>query len=314
MKGASFFWCFCYNRRMATLYTQQESNVSKTWFFLIGFFGLVIGVGWVFAQVNNNPAMLIAAVVIALIMNLGAFWFSDSIVLSMVHAQRVEKREDAMELWNLVENLCITCGLPMPKIYIVEDDSPNAFATGRDPQHAAIAVHTGLLRLLNKNELEGVLAHELSHIGNRDTLISTIAVVLAGLVAILSDWMLRSMFWGGRRRSNDNEGGSALMLILGIAVAILAPLFATMMKLAISRKREFLADASGALLTRYPEGLASALEKISGMHAESTTANSATATLYFANPFEGTGRFVAKLFATHPPTAERIAALRGLQK
>lgn len=298
---------------MATLYTQQESNISKTWFFLIGFFGLVIGVGWVFAQVNNNPVILIAAVVIALVMNVGAFWFSDSIVLSMVHAQLVEKRDDARDLWNIVENLCITSGLPMPKIYIVEDESPNAFATGRDPKHAALAVHTGLLKLLNRNELEGVIAHELSHIGNRDTLISTIAVVLAGLIAILSDWMLRSMLWGGgRRRSNDSEGGNGLMIILGIAVAILAPLFATMMKLAISRKREFLADASGALLTRYPEGLASALEKISGMHAESTTANSATATLYFANPFEGTGKFVAKLFSTHPPTEERIAALRGM--
>lgn len=298
---------------MATLYTQQETNISKTWFFLIGFFGLVIGVGWVFAQVNNNPAILVIAVVLALVMNIGAFWFSDSIVLGMVHAQQVEKKEDAPELWNIVENLSITAGLPMPRVYIVADESPNAFATGRDPKHAAIAVHTGLMRILSRSELEGVLAHELSHIGNRDTLISTIAVVLAGMVAILSDWMLRSMLWGGRRSGNDRDsGGGIVMILIGVAVAILAPLFATMMKLAISRKREFLADASGALLTRYPEGLASALEKIENMHVESATANSATATLYFANPFEGSSRFIAKLFSTHPPTEERIAALRNL--
>jgi heat shock protein HtpX len=315
MKDTSLFVRFCYNAPMATLYTQQEKNISKTWFFLMGFFGLVLAVGWVFAQVNDNPAILVFAVILAIVMNLGAFWFSDSIVLRMVNAQQVEKKEDAPELWNIVENLSITAGLPMPKVYIVEDPSPNAFATGRNPEHAALAVHTGLLKILNRSELEGVLAHELSHVGNRDTLISTIAVVLAGMIAILSDWMLRSMFWGGgRRRGNDSEGGNGLMLILGIVVAILAPLFATMMKLAISRKREFLADASGALLTRYPEGLASALEKIEGLHAESTTANSATATLYFANPFEGSGRFIAKLFATHPPTEERIAALRGMQK
>lgn len=304
---------FCYTGRMATLYTQQESNVTKTWFFIAGFVGLVIAVGWVFSQIYADPAILTLAVIIAVIMNFGAYWWSDKIVLNMVHATLIEKKDDAPELWNTVENLAITAGLPMPRVYIVEDESPNAFATGRDPKHAAIAVHTGLLRILNKSELEGVLAHELSHIGNRDTLISTLAVVLAGMIAILSDWMLRSMLWGGARRSRDRDsGGNILMLVLGIVVAILAPLFAMMLRLAISRKREFLADASGALLTRYPEGLASALAKISDMHAQSTTANSATATLYFANPFEGTGRFISKLFMTHPPTEERIKALTGM--
>lgn len=292
---------------MATLYTHQESNITKTWLFIAGFLGLVIGVGWVFSQVRGNPAILIIAVVIAVLMNFFAYWFSDSIVLNMVHAQKIEKKEDSPELWNLVENLCITAGLPMPAVYIVDDASPNAFATGRDPKHAALAVHSGLLRILNKNELEGVIAHELAHIGNRDTLIATLAVVLAGLVAILSDWMLRGMFYGGKNSDRDN--GNGLMIILGIAVALLAPLFATLFRLAISRKREFLADATGALLTRYPEALASALEKISSAHIPAVDANSATASLYIANPFAGTSRFVAKLFSTHPPMEERIAAL-----
>lgn len=293
---------------MATLYTHQESNVRKTWLFLVVFFGLIIGVGFVFSQVYRNPSILIFATLIAFVMNFFAYWFSDRMVLSMVHAVRIEKREDAVDLWNIVENLCITAGLPMPAIYVVDDPSPNAFATGRNPEHAALAVHTGLLRMLSKVELEGVIAHELSHIGNRDTLIATIAVILSGLVAIASDWLLRGMMFGGR--DEDNKG-SGLTIILGIVVAILAPLFATMLRLAVSRRREFLADASAGLLTRYPEGLASALEKISNAHIPVKDANSATATLYISNPFEGSGRFISKLFSTHPPIEERIAALRG---
>lgn len=296
---------------MATLYTQQESNVTKTWLFIAAFLGLVIGVGWVFAQVYHNSFILIAATAVAFIMNFIAYWFSDSIVLSMVNAHRVEKKEDAPELWNIVENLSITSGLPMPALYIVDDQSPNAFATGRNPKHAALAVHTGLIKILNKTELEGVVAHELAHIGNRDTLIATLAVVLAGLIAIASDWFMRSMLFSGK---DDREGSNPIMIILGIAVAILAPIFATLFRLAISRRREFLADATGALLTRYPEGLASALEKISGAHIPTESANSATASLYISNPFEGTGRFVTKLFSTHPPVEERIAALRGSLK
>ncbi len=296
---------------MATLYTQQESNITKTWFFIAAFLGLVIGVGWIFAEVYGNSMILIVAALIAFVMNFIAYWFSDSIVLGMTHATRIEKREDAPDLWNIVENLSITAGLPMPALYIVEDPSPNAFATGRDPKHAALAVHTGLLRILNKTELEGVVAHELAHIGNRDTLIATIAIVLAGLVAIASDFFLRSMLFRGR---DDREGSNPVMIIAGIAVAILAPIFATLFRLAISRKREFLADATGALLTRYPEGLASALEKIHESHIPPTTANSATASLYIANPFEGTGRFITKMFSTHPPVIDRINQLRGNTK
>lgn len=296
---------------MATLYTHQTENVTKTWILITGFLIFIVGLGWLFAQVYNNPSILYIAVIFSLLMNVGSYWYSDKLVLSMVHAKEIAK-SDNPELWNIVENLAITAGLPMPRLYIVEDPSPNAFATGRNKEHAVVAVHTGLLQILNKTELEGVLAHELSHVGNRDTLVSTVVVVLAGMVAIVGDMFLRmSMFGGGNR---ENKGGG-LMFILAIAAAILAPIAATMIQLAVSRKREFLADASGALLTRYPEGLASALEKISavGRVTPSTTASNAYAHLYISNPFGGTGRMMAKLFMTHPPMEERIAILREME-
>ncbi len=294
---------------MATLYTHQSENITKTWIFLTGFFLLVIGVGFVFSRALGNPNFLYIAVGLSIIMNVGSYWFSDKIVLSMVGAQPIQK-EDNPELWNIVENLAITAGLPMPKLYIVDDPSPNAFATGRNKEHAVVAVHTGILALLNHSELEGVLAHELSHVGNRDTLISTIVVVLAGFVAILSDWFLRMSMFGGRDR--EGNSGNAIFVIAGFALAILAPIFATLVQLAISRKREFLADASGALLTRYPEGLASALEKISGTEIPSTTANSATSSLYISTPLREKAGIIASLFMTHPPIEERIKALRDM--
>ncbi len=280
----------------------------KTWMFLGVFFLLIIAIGFVFSQVYGDPSILYVAVFLSLVMNIGSYWWSDKIVLSMVHAKQIA-REDHPELWNIVENLAITAGLPMPALYIVEDPSPNAFATGRDPEHAAVAVHTGLLEMLDKSELEGVLAHELSHVGNRDILVSTIVVVLAGMVSIMADWFLRSMIFGGR----DREGkGGGVFILIGIALSILAPFFAMLIQLAISRKREFLADASGALLTRYPEGLASALEKIGGAGIPSTTSRDALATLYFSTPEQGRKMFFAKLFMTHPPIEERVAILRGM--
>ena len=289
---------------MATIYTQQENNVTKTWLFLTMFFLLIIAMGFVFAQIYGNTSILYISIVLSLVMNVGSYWWSDKIVLSMVHARQIEKKEDAPDLWNIVENLAITAGLPMPKLYIVDDPSPNAFATGRDKEHAAVAVHSGILQILNKAELQGVLAHELSHVGNRDTLISTIVVVLAGMVSILSNIFLRVR--GGRDR------GNAAFFIIGIALAILAPIFATLIQLAISRKREFLADASGALLTRYPEGLASALEKISGSGVPSTTAQHALSTLYISDPEHKGPGFFARLFMTHPPMEERIRILREM--
>jgi len=238
-----------------------------------------------------------------------SYWYSDKIALKLNRAREI-KKEDNPELWNIVENLSITAGLPMPKVCIIDDLSPNAFATGRNKEHAVVAVTTGLMQILNKTEIEGVVAHELSHIGNRDILLSTVVVVLVGFISIVIDMFLRSTFFGFGRSRDDREGGG-IMMIIGIVLSILAPIFAMLIQFAISRKREFLADASGALLTRYPEGLASALEKISNVNRPMVHANNATAHLFIANPFGGAGKKVSNLFSTHPPVEERVKALLG---
>ncbi len=299
---------------MATLYTHKDSNTRLTWVYLTGFLVFVIAVGWVFAQAFGNSIILYVAVILALVMNFAAYWWSDKIVLAISGAKEVN-RENGRQIYRLVENLCITAGLPVPKIYIIPDSAPNAFATGRDPEHAAIALTSGIIEKLEKNELEGVIAHELSHIGNRDILLGTLITVMVGFVALLSDFFLR-WTWLGGNRDNDRGGGQVqlVLFIAAIVLALLAPLAATVMKLAISRKREFLADADGGLLTRYPEGLASALEKISGDREVLETANKATANLYIVNPLKGKrGKGLAKLFLTHPPVEERIAKLRGME-
>lgn len=297
---------------MATLYTHQDQNIRKTWFLMAVFFIVVMGIGWVFSYVLNSPAILYIAVVFSVGMNIFSYWNSDKIVLKISGAMPAQK-ETHRELYTLVENLSITAGLPMPRVYIIPDSAPNAFATGRDSKHAAIAVTVGLLSLLNRAELEGVLAHELSHIGNRDILISTIVVVLVGFITLLSDFFLRSTFWGFGHGNDRDSRLQIILLLVGIVLAILAPIVAVLIQLAISRKREFLADASGALLTRYPEGLASALRKISGNSAELKRANRATAHLYIANPFRGkkSHNILGKLFMTHPSTEDRIRALIG---
>jgi heat shock protein HtpX len=304
---------------MASLYTQKSKNISKTWFLFILFFVIVIGIGWVFSAAYGDPSILYIAVIFSMVMNITAYWYSDKIALSMARAREVT-REEARDLYNVVENLCIAAGLPTPKIYVMDEPAPNAFATGRDPKHAVIAVTTGLLSRLNRSELEGVIAHELSHIGNRDMLVSTAAVVLVGFISILSDFFMRSLWWsGGRRRSSNRSGGSPIILLLAIGAAILAPLAATLMRLAISRKREFLADASGALITRYPEGLASALQKISHDPTPMHGATNTNAHLWIDDPFSYEGGpkeatpWLHKLFMTHPPVAERLAALRGMK-
>ncbi|OHB23890.1 MAG: zinc metalloprotease HtpX [Parcubacteria group bacterium RIFCSPHIGHO2_02_FULL_48_10b] len=295
-----------------TLYTHRDSNIRKTWLFMAGFFLLIIGVGWLFAQAYQDSSILYIAVFFSLFMNVLSYWFSDKIVIMLTRAKPAAK-ENFPELHRIVENLCITAGLPMPKIYYVDEAAPNAFATGRDPKHAVVAVTRGILERLDRSELEGVLAHELSHIGNRDMLVSTVAVVLAGFIAMLSDIFMRMLWWGGGRR-RDNQGGHPIIFILAIAAAVLAPIAAMLMQLAISRKREFLADASGALLTRYPEGLASALEKISRDPTPLSVAQNATAHLWLDDPFKGRSRtsFFHKLFMTHPPVEERIKALKSL--
>lgn len=296
---------------MTTIYNQADKNTRLTWVYITGFLVFVIGVGYVFAGAMGNDTILYIAVLFSILMSFGSYWWSDKLVLAMSSAKEVT-HENAQELYHLVENLCITAGLPTPKIYIIEDSSPNAFATGRDPEHAVVCVTTGILAKLEKVELEGVLAHELSHIGNRDILLSTVVVVLVGFVALLADFFRNWAFWGGGRRRSSSDGESnAIFIIIALILSILAPLAAMLIQLAISRKREFLADADGALLTRYPEGLARALEKISADPKPLDEANRATAHLFIANPFKGQG--AAKLFMTHPPIEERIAALRGME-
>lgn len=256
------------------------------------------------------------AVLYSILISFFSYWYSDKIVLAMSRAKPIQ-RQDNRELYRIVENLCITAGLPLPKLYIIDSEQPNAFATGRDPKHAVVAVTQGLLSRLERSELEGVIAHELAHVGNRDTLLSTIVVILVGLVVIMTDFFFRISFWGGFGGRSDREGGRGrmIMLIVALALAILAPLAATLIKLAITRKREFLADASGALLTRYPEGLARALEKIAADSHPFRSATDATSHLYIINPFRGreSASWLHKLFMTHPPVEARTRALRGMK-
>jgi len=297
---------------MASLYTHQDTNVRKTWFLMTVFLLVVIGIGWAFSWIYQMPEILYIAVLFSIGMNFFSYWYSDKVVIKLSGAKLVT-RNQYFDLWNATENLSITAGLPMPKLYVIEDLVPNAFATGRNAEHSAVAVTTGLLNILDKNELEGVIAHELSHIGNRDILLATSVVILVGFVTLLSDIFLRISIFGGGGRDNDSSAG-AFVAIAGIVLAILSPIIALLIQLAISRKREFLADASGALLTRYPEGLASALEKIALHSGKMKRANHATAHLYIANPFGGARKgngFVGRLFLTHPPAEDRVNALRG---
>jgi heat shock protein HtpX len=288
---------------------------------MAAFFGVVIAIGWVFARVYGAPEILYIAVVFSILMNVLSYWFSDKIVLKLHRARPVDLATHR-ELHRVLENLTITAGLPMPRFYLIDDPAPNAFATGRDPKHAVVCVTTGLLDILDRSELEGVLAHELSHIGNRDMLVSTVAVVLVGFIAILSDMFLRSlwfrgMFSGGEGSREGRGSAQGALLLVGLALSILAPIIASLIHLAISRRREFLADTSGALLTRYPEGLANALRKIAAAGRPLRSATNATAHLFLENPFgadraaERRTPFLVRLFLTHPPVEERVAALVG---
>lgn len=291
---------------MATLYQDRSNNVLKTWALMTGFFIVVIAIGWGISYYYGNPAILYGAVIFSLLMNVGSYWFSDKIVLKMTNAKPAS-REEFFDLYTVTENLAITAGLPMPKLYVIDDPAPNAFATGRNEKHAVVAATTGLLQRLDRTELEGVIAHELSHIKNKDMLVMTVAVVLAGFIAIVADIFLRMSMFGG---NSDNNKGGALFAVLAVVAIILAPIAAQLIQLAVSRRREFLADASGALLTRYPEGLASALQKIHAHATPMKSANHATAHLFIGNPFGAqAGKFMNRLFSTHPPVEERVAAL-----
>jgi len=291
------------------LYSEVSRNVRKTWIILGLFIIFLSAIAYVYASASgyNTSLYLLFAATLSTIMSISSYYFSDKIVLATSGAKPVTKESHA-ELFNVLENLSIGSGIPMPKLYLIHDSSPNAFATGRDPEHAVVAVTTGLLEKLTRTELEGVLAHELSHIKNFDIRLMAVVAVIVGSIAFLADVYLRSMWAKGNRK------GSGVLLLAGLVLSLLSPIIATVMQLAISRKREFLADASGALLTRYPDGLASALEKIAADKKPLDKANNATAHLYISNPFKnkaGTHLFTS-LFNTHPPIEERIRILRSM--
>lgn len=294
------------------MYSEISSNKRKTWFLIAIFTVVIVALGFAFGETYGDPyGGIIMASVFATVMSLTGYFQGDAIALASAGARRIEKKDSPL-VWNAVENLSIASGMPMPAVYLIDDPSANAFATGRDPEHASVAVTTGLVSMMTKAELEAVLAHEMSHVRNYDVRVMTIVVVLVGIVLLLSDWMLRGMF---HRRGDNDNGGAGIMLVVGIALAILSPIFAQLIKMAVSRQREYLADASAALLTRHPDGLASALEKIAAADLPLRKANHATAHLFLANPFDPhVTRKFEQLFSTHPPIEERIARLRNMGK
>lgn len=294
------------------MYDQISSNKFKSAALITVFVLLVALIGYVFGQATDWGYFgLVLALVVAFVMSWGSYWYSDKIVLSMSRARPVDRTVEPY-LVNTVEGLAIAAGLPVPRAYVIDDPAPNAFATGRNPDNAAIAVTTGLVQMMNRQELEGVLAHELAHIKNYDTLIQTLAAVLAGSVTLISEWMLRSFWWGGRDRDRDSGQFGAIMMVAAIVLALLAPLAATLIQLAISRKREYLADASAAMLTRYPPGLAGALRKIGGDRNILKVASKATESLYIVNSLKARGGAMNALFNTHPPLEDRIARLEAM--
>lgn len=302
------------------MYDRIASNVRKTWLLIAGFVLLVLAVGWVFGQyIGVGYWGVGGAAVLAILMTWGSYFNSDKIALAMSRAKPADETR-FKQLHNIVESLCLAAGMAKPRVYVVEDTAPNAFATGRDPEHAAIAVTTGLMDKMTRDELEGVIAHELSHVKNRDTLVMTIAVTLVGVIVLLADWFLRAMWWGGGR-GRDRGGGGPIFAIVGLALMIFAPIIAQLMQMAVSRRREFLADMDGVFLTRYPQGLISALEKLKGDETVVRSASRATAHLWIEEPTaqragergaRRSGAWLNRMFATHPPLDDRIAALRSV--
>jgi heat shock protein HtpX len=297
---------------MRNFFTEIESNKRKTAIIVAGFVGFVMAIMYVISLYYGQGSFftfLGGGLIFSGISTFISYYYSDKIVLSISGAQEIE-RKDNPEIYNLVENLCIGSGLPTPKVYIIQDSAMNAFATGRDPKHGVVCLTTGIIERLNKQELEGVIAHELAHIGNYDIRLSSIVSVLVGTIVLISDWVTHGMLWGSG--SQENRNTSPVILVLLIVVLIASPIIATIIQLAISRNREYLADSTAASMTRYPGGLASALEKISGDHEILEAANGATAHLYISNPLKDSGNFLANLFSTHPPIEERIRRLREM--
>ncbi len=293
------------------MYNQITANKRKSFFLIFFFMAFVLALGWFFGEYfDYGYGAVVFAGMIAVFMTLTSYFAGDKIALTASGAHPI-KKEDNPYVYRMVENLAIATGIPTPKVYMINDPAMNAFATGRDYQHASIAVTTGIIDALENEELEGVIAHELSHIKNYDVRVMMLVAVLAGVIVLLSDILFRAHLFGGRR-SDDNRAGGAIAII-GLVLLILSPVFAQLIKLAVSRKREFLADASGALLTRYPEGLARALEKIGAQNRPLNKASNATAHLFISNPFGAhTGKALANLFSTHPPIEERVKALRSM--
>ncbi|HER44268.1 MAG TPA: zinc metalloprotease HtpX [Candidatus Eisenbacteria bacterium] len=295
------------------MYDQIARNKRNSWILVIVVTLVLVGLGFLAGEYwGNGYAGAGFAVVIAVVSSLATYYGGAGMILAMSRAKRIEKK-DHPRLFNVVEELAIAGGLPMPAIYIIDDSAPNAFATGRDPEHASVAITTGLLQKLSRDELQGVMAHELSHVGNRDILFAMMVGIMVGSIALVSDFFLRSVFWsrGGRKRDQKGSAG-AIMLVVALLLAVLAPIFAKLLQLAVSRQREYLADASAVKLTRYPEGLASALEKISGDREVLEAANRATQHLYIVNPIKPFEKRVKGLFSTHPPIEDRVRRIRAM--
>jgi heat shock protein HtpX len=301
---------------MENLYTAMSANKRNSFFITVAITAVFVVLGYFLGKYwGSGYGGVFIAFLVALGMSLAAYYGGDKMVLGISRAKRIEKK-DYPQLFNVIEELAIAGGLPMPAVYVIDDTAPNAFATGRDPKHASVAITTGLMQKLSRDELQGVMAHELSHVGNRDILYATMVGIMVGSIAMMSDFFLRSFFWGGgRRRRSNSEGGAsgAIFLVIAIALAVLAPIFAKLLQLAVSRQREYLADASAAKLTRYPEGLASALQKISGDKEVLEVANRATQHLYIVNPIKPFEKRASNLFSTHPPIQDRIARLRAMK-
>jgi heat shock protein HtpX len=301
-----------------TIYNQISENKIKTWLIMGIFIIIFSGFFYIIGKYYGSPTpYFLLGIIISLFSTFGSYFFSDKIVLFTTGAQPASKKQ-FFNFYTVTENLSMADGLPMPKLYIIDDPAPNAFATGRDPKHAVVCATTGLLDMMDRTELEGVIAHELSHVKNYDILLSSLVAVLVGTIALIADWIMRSFWWGGfgKQRNDDDEGGnkSPVFFLVFIIVLIITPVVATLIQLAVSRKREFLADASGALLTRYPDGLARALVKINNDPNHLEKASSSTAHLFISNPFKkgNSGSWFVNLFSTHPSIEERIKILRSM--
>jgi len=300
---------------MINVYELQDSNKRRSTVVIAAFVVFVLMIGWVFARLfDYGPGAIGIALIFAGLMSFASYWWGDKIILTLSAARPADRKRD-FQFFTVAENLAMAAQIPMPKLYVIDDSSPNAFATGRDPQHAVVCATTGLLQKLDRTELEGVVAHEISHVKNYDTRLMSIVTILVGMITLLSDWFLRGARFGRGSREKEEGNLGAFLLLLGVFLALLSPLIAKLMQLALSRRREFLADSSAAMLTRYPEGLARALEKIAADREPLEVANKATAHLYIVNPLKnlhsGVGWF-AGLFNTHPPVEERIRILREM--